>query len=360
MNGMKRAGFSWAAALCILGVAFAPAAAQSLNWDNGSDILGQFNVRRRASAPMVAPAPAPKTAERLLVVDAVDTVMGNFHRYDNRRHPYGPGNYWADFIGAGYGPGSAFARQDADGAVTIEFSSLEDLLRTLVKVAAKEHAQVAVLNINSHGHPGGSWFPPDEEAMNADECQAWMQTAQSSDAVSYGLYYSDLYKGDIKSMRRASARANPYFDCATGAGDWRRVASRIKGINSVFAPGAQIHFDSCLTGLGKAGEGFVKAVAEALFPHGGGNVAASMDYGLTDWSMPKGMGFWDYQNDAQLSQFNRLYPRDRRDSEFAQAGSVRVASYQNGAWTTFVAGGLRVMPTDATQLFSPAANVALR
>ena len=358
MNGTKITGFVWAAALCILGVAFAPAAAQSFNWDSGSDLLGQFNVQRRASDPMVAPS--PKAAGRLLVVDAVDTVMGNFHRYDNRRHPYGPGNYWADFIGTGYGPGSAFARQDADGVVTIEFSDLEDLLRTLVKVAAKEHAQVAVLNISSHGHPGGSWFPPDEEAMNGGACQAWMQTAQSPDAVSYRLYYSDLYKGDIESMRRVSARANPYFDCATGADDWRRVASRIKGIYSVFAPGAQIHFDSCLTGLGKAGEGFVKAVAETLFPHGGGNVVASMDYGLTDWSMPKGMGFWDYQNDAQLARFDKLYPKDRQDSEFAQTGSVRVASYQNGAWTTFVVGGLSVMPIDATPLFSPAANVALR
>ncbi|MDE2313429.1 MAG: hypothetical protein KGL04_04560 [Elusimicrobia bacterium] len=346
---MRKLGFALAAAVLAAGLASLPATAQTLNWDGGPDLLGQINARREASASTVAPAPKP--AARLLVVDAVDAVMGNFHRYDNARHRYGAGNFWADFIGRGYGPGSAFARQDTDGTVTIEFSDLEDLLKTLVQVSREERAQVAVLNINAHGRPGGNWFPPDEEAMNEDECQSWMQTAEAPDAVSYRMYYSEVSKGYTMSLRRSSTRAEPQpFGCVTGAGSWRRVAARIKGLGSVFAPGAQVHFDSCLTGLGKAGETFVEAVAEVLFPKGGGNVLAAMDYGLTDWSMPKGMGFWDYQNDAQLSRFNRLYPRDRKDSEFAQTGGVRVARYQNGAWTTFTVAGLSAMPAGAEAL----------
>ncbi len=348
---MRKYGFALAVALLPAGFASLSATAQPLNWDGGPDFLVQLHVRRRASVS--AAAPAPKPAGQLLVVDAVDTVMGNFHRYDNERHPYGAGNFWADFIGHGYGPGSAFARQDADGAVTIEFSDLEDLLKTLVEVSRKEHAQIAVLNINAHGRPGGNWFPPDGEAADEDECQSWVQTAEASDAVSYRMYYSEVSKSYTMSLRRSSTRAKPhYFECVTGAGDWRRVASRVKGLSTVFAPGAQVHFDSCLTGLGKAGETFVEAVAEALFPEGGGNVLAATDYGLSDWSMPRGMGFWDYQNDAQLLRFNRLYPRDRKDSEFAQTGGVRVARYQNGSWTTFSVQGLSVMPAGAEPLLS--------
>ena len=51
-----------------------------------------------------------------------------------------------------------------------------------------------------------------------------------------------------------------------------------------------------------------------------------MDFGLGDWSMPKGMGFWDYQSDAQLEHDNSIYPVDHKDAEIAQKGTIRMVT----------------------------------
>ncbi len=343
-----------AVALLATGLTAFSCAAKAPDWD-GSGEPGSFAVFGQAPAafiPAPAPAPEPKAADKGLVIDAVDVVMARFHRYDNKVHPYGRNDFWRDFVAIGGDPGWAETRRNPDGTLTIEFSNLEDLLGALVRASRKENAKIAVLNINAHGLPGGNIFPRDEEAMDGDACQGWMQIAQSSDLAAYREYYSPVDKGDIEDFRMASAQAHPYFECLSGAGAWKEAARRVKGLSSVFAPGAQVHFDSCLTGLGKAGEVLVQTVAQVLFPDGGGNVVAAADYGLSDGSMANGMGFWDYQNDAQLERFNEIYPRRRQDSEFAQPGTIRVAVYRDGAWTSVLLGGLRVMPAGDSPLFT--------
>jgi len=46
------------------------------------------------------------------------------------------------------------------------------------------------------------------------------------------------------------------------------------------------------------------------------------------------MGFWNVNNQQQLDHDNALYAKDKADSEIAQPGTVRVATYSNGAWNS--------------------------
>jgi hypothetical protein len=344
----KRGALGTAASILILGAGALSVSAQSLNWNDG-DLLDQFGLQRTA-APAQISVPVAKDARDALVIDAVETVVGKFHRYDSQVHPYAPSNFWTDFVGSGGGLSSTPVRDDSDGSVTIEFGDLEGLLRAVVATAKQKGATVAVLNIHAHGLPGGTWFPKDSGTRAGGECRQWLQMAEAPDKDAYDEYYSAIPKEEIMSIRSLSQRTGGHSDCVSGAAEWRQVAARVPGLTSVFAPGAQVHFDSCVVGLGAAGEDFTEAVARTLFPSGGGNVLTSTDFGMGDWSMSQGMGFWDYQNDAQLRHDNEVYPVDRRDSELAQKGTVRVASYAAGSWTTFLVGGRDTMPTDAAPL----------
>ena len=348
----KRGTIGAAASILILGAGALSASAQPLNWDNGGDVLDQFNFQMKAaSVPASKPAAKDaKAAKDALVIDAVETVVGKFHRYDSQAHSYSASNFWTDFIGSGGGLNSTPVRDDSDGSVTIEFGDLEGLLRAVVATAKQKGASVSVLNIHAHGLPGGTWFPKDPGTRASGECLEWLHMAESPDKDAYDEYYSAIPKSEILSIRSLSQRPGGHSDCTTGAAEWRQVAARVPGLASVFASGAQVHFDSCVVGLGAAGEAFTKAVAGIIFPSGDGNVLTSTNFGMGDWSMSHGMGFWDYQSDAQLRHDNKVYPVDRRDSELAQKGTVRVASYAAGSWTTFLVGDRDTMPTDAAPL----------
>ena len=88
---------------------------------------------------------------------------------------------------------------------------------------------------------------------------------------------------------------------------------------SVLARDIQIHFLSCVVGLGSNGETFTRGIADLLLTAGGGGrVETSMNFGLGDWSMPEGMGFWDLQSDAQVDHDNSLYTKNHTDREIAQ------------------------------------------
>ena len=104
----------------------------------------------------------------------------------------------------------------------------------------------------------------------------------------------------------------------------------------------QIHFLSCVVGLGKAGENFTRGVAQLLLPPAG-RIVTSTNFGLGDWSMDEGMGFWDYVTDAQVDRDNSIYPTHRKDAEIAQKGTVRIASFRNGQWATDLLAGQNVM-----------------
>ena len=95
-----------------------------------------------------------------------------------------------------------------------------------------------------------------------------------------------------------------------------------------YALDAQIHFLSCVVGLGRwamtlrarsprwCWAGFARRTVET-----------ALDLGLGDWSMPKGMGFWDIGMTAsELNHANAIYPVDRQDAEVAELGTIRIAS----------------------------------
>jgi hypothetical protein len=108
----------------------------------------------------------------------------------------------------------------------------------------------------------------------------------------------------------------------------------------VLARDAQIHLASCVVGLGKMGQEFTQGLAELLLASGGGGrVETSMDFGLGDWSMPEGMGFWDLQTDEQVNHDNELYVKDRKDAEIAQKGTIRVATADSAGFKSELLGG---------------------
>lgn len=82
---------------------------------------------------------------------------------------------------------------------------------------------------------------------------------------------------------------------------------------------------SCIVGLGKMGKIFTEGMANLLLKGEQGRIETSTNYGLGDWSMPEGMGFWDYMNDEQLERDNANYPVNKQDREEMQKGVVRVA-----------------------------------
>ena len=97
-----------------------------------------------------------------------------------------------------------------------------------------------------------------------------------------------------------------------------------------FASDAQLHLFSCIVGLGWAGKRFTYNLAGILFSGENSRVEAAMNFGLGDWSMPAGMGFWDYLSVDQLNRDNSKYPVDRNDRELMQKGQIRFVTKNAG------------------------------
>lgn len=309
------------------------ASARAYGWDEGRDPLSLFQIPKIAAV-----APRLKPASGSLVIQATEIGVGKFHRYDNQVHPY-PAGAWVDHISpAGDLSQTPLVFDDADGAVTIQFSSLEELLQAVVSVSKAKGAKVSVLNIHGHGLPGAMWYPRDQAQRDSEECADWMNAATAADDVNYKQYYTTPNKNEILMFRRISQNGGS-FACTTGAREWEEVAARVPGLQAVFADDAQVHFQSCIVGMGPVGDRFTKTVARLLLTGAKANVQTSLDFGLGDWSMPEGMGFWNYQDDAQLARDGRLYDADHQDREVMQKGSIRVASRANGSWTTVVVSG---------------------
>lgn len=291
---------------------------------------------------LVVVALAPKAqASAGLVVHASEFGVGKFHREDNRVHPYGK-SAWAPLVLPGDAPADpkgVLTTKNADGSFTIFFSTLEELVAELPRLADSERQSVSVLNLHGHGLPGRMWFPKDERTRNGFGCSDWRRFADGIDSDSYDQYYSALSLSEIQSIRSMSNNANVRTPCTSGLEEWRAAVRARPRFREVLAPDAQIHFLSCVVGLGTLGDTFTKGMAELLLQAGGGGrTETSMNFGLGDWSMPEGMGFWDYISDDQLSRDNEVYPRDRQDREIAQKGTIRVAISNGTSWTSALYG----------------------
>lgn len=268
-----------------------------------------------------------KIAEETIIVNAAEYGIGKFHRKDNQVHQYEAGNAWKVFVLADQAQTSTSQVIENDNSTyTVYYTNLEELQNEIVKLSQKTGKKVGILNINAHGLPGGMWFPKDAKTRDSMECGSWRAAARGSDEDNYNQYYSTISKSEIDDFTRLSqAGTIPQFNCLTGLNEWTAITARVPAFKTVFADNAQIHMHSCLVGLGILGEKFTVGLARLLFTKGTQQVQTSIKFGLGDWSMGEGMGFWTYESDEQMERDNTNYPINRRDRDMAQKGDIRVA-----------------------------------
>lgn len=289
-------------------------------------------------------------ASNELIVHVTEFGVGKFHRGDNKVHAYEAHNAWKPYVlPDGAATVNPLTVKNEDGSYTVFFSTLDEMMTSVVQISQTEGRPVSVLNIHGHGLPGAMWFPKDAKALSGIGCSQWKDAASGSDQDNMNQYYSALSLSDIKQIRQMSNGMSYTMPCTTGLKEWQAGVQKNPAFKTVLATDAQLHFLSCVVGLGSVGDNFTKGVASLLL-NGQGHVASSLNFGLGDWSMPAGMGFWDYISDEQLKRDNSIYPTHRQDSEIAQLGTIRLASFANGAVQTSTLANQAFLPMDFDSL----------
>jgi len=271
-------------------------------------------------------------AEDGLTVHVAEIGIGKFHRMDNSIHTYADDNMWKPYVLAdGASTKTPLLVQNKNGSYTIFFSNLDELMGAMENLSATTHLKIKNFNMNAHGLPGHMWYPKDARTQGGFGCMQWRQAASAEDQSNYDQYYSPVEKSEIMQIRQLSNQSSLGLgvSCVSGLKEWSDLAAK-HHLKSIFTLDAQIHFMSCVVGLGKMGDEFTKGIAALLLSGDQGRVQTSTKFGLGDWSMPEGMGFWDYVTDDQLNHDNEIYPKDRTDRELMQKGSVRTAGLLNG------------------------------
>lgn len=270
------------------------------------------------------------SATSTLTINAAEFGIGKFHRYDNKQHAYEKDNAWSAFIlPEGVSTKKALVKQTDTDNYTVFYTNLEELMQETVKLAKSTGKQVRVFNINAHGLPGGMWFPKDAKNRDSLECFSWREAADNDDKDNYDQYYSPVEKNEILDFNRVAEESKiPGWSCLTGINEWTAVLARNPEFKTIFTNDAQVHMLSCIVGMGTLGNQFTTGLAKLLFKNGTQQVQTSLKFGLGDWSMPEGMGFWGFISDEQLNRDNEHYPIDRRDADQAQTGDIRVAQVQ--------------------------------
>lgn len=267
-----------------------------------------------------------KTTEEGITINAAEFGIGKFHRKDNVVHQYEADNAWKVFVLADNAQTTNMQTfENENSTYTVYYTNLEELLNEIVAISKRTGKKVSVLNINAHGLPGGMWFPKDVKTRESMECASWRKAASGSDNDNYNQYYSIISKSEIDDYTRMSqAGVIPSFNCLTGLNEWTTIVTRVPAIKTSFTSDAQIHMHSCLVGLGPLGEKFTLGLAKLLFNKGTQQVQTAIKFGLGDWSMPEGMGFWTYESDEQMERDAATYPVNRRDRDMNQKGDIRV------------------------------------
>jgi hypothetical protein len=279
-------------------------------------------------------------ASQGLIIHSEEFGVGKFHREDNKAHPYAASSAWAPYILAdGAAVDQPLIQKNADGSFTVFFSTLDDLVVSVIQISTTQKQKVSVLNVHGHGIPGGMWFPKDAATMADSQCDDWREAANGSDADNYAEYYSATSVEEIQQIQGMSEDTQVQMGCVTDLHAWQDAVAKTPAFKQVFADDAQVHFLSCVVGMGTLGANFTQGIAALLLPTGNGRVESSVDFGLGDWSMPEGMGFWDYQSDAQVDHDNSIYVVDHKDREIAQKGTVRMASFSKDSWGTQLLSG---------------------
>jgi hypothetical protein len=302
-----------------------------------------------AAVAVLAFTLAPEARAAGLTIHGVEFGIGKFHRQDDKIRGYGNENAWKNYIlpeGAAMEP--ARAVKNPDGSYSIFFSSADDLFQQAAKIVASTGQSIDIFNLTAHGLPGGMWFPMDVAQRDSAECKEWRQEAQGSDEVNYNHYYSPLSMLDISYYRTYSQTVHhEHQPCVAGYHELSTVLKRNAAFVKGLSANAQVTLISCIVGLGAAGDWFTKNLAKDLFPTAPlGRLVTSLYYGLGDWSLPEGMSFWDYQNDAQLKHDMGIYPVNRSDREIMQPGSIRIGTPSGGVTVTSVVDGVEFVKVD--------------
>lgn len=291
-------------------------------------------------------------AQEKLIIHTAEYGVGKFHRADNKAHAYGTGNAWSPYIlpdGVTSNANPTILK-NTDGSYTVFFSTLDEMMNSVLQIAQTEQRKVSVLNVHGHGLPGAMWFPKDAKAMAGIGCSQWVDAASGSDEDNIQQYYSAVSASEIRQIRQISNSSSFSMPCTTGLKEWQAAVQKLPAFKTVLADDAQMHFLSCVVGLGSVGDTFTKGMAALLLPNGKGHLETSMNFGLGDWSMPAGMGFWDYMTDAQLSHDNAIYPINHKDAELAQPGTIRMATFSGTTWATSLLANHAFMPLNFDSL----------
>ncbi len=295
-----------------------------------------------------------------LVIHSEEFGVGKFHRHDNSLHAYTAGNAWAPYVLPDQAPtNQALTRKNGDGSYTVYFSTLDDLLSSVTQISQSTGQKVSVLNVHGHGLPGAMWFPKDAATQADWQCNDWNTAATGSDADNYSQYYSATPPDEIQQIRDMSNNPNIHTGCTTGLAEWQAGVAKAPQFAAALNPDAQIHFLSCVVGLGTLGESFTQGIAQLLLPSGQGRVETSMDFGLGDWSMPQGMGFWDMQSESQVNHDNDIYLKDKKDAEIAQKGTIRMATFANRQWSTSLLANRDFLPLSYESLETLSTDVVI-
>ena len=283
-------------------------------------------------------------ASQGLVIHSAEFGVGKFHRQDNKVHPYPQNSSWAPYILPDNAPtDKPLIKTNADGSISIFYSTLDDLLASVMRVVQVRKAPVSVLNVHGHGLPGAMWFPATDKDLKSGACSSWVGAASGSDEENYSQYYSAVSPDEIRAIRAMSNSTSIHMGCTTGLKQWQAEVAKVPQFKQVFAPDAQVHFLSCVVGLGNAGQAFTQGVADLLLSQGQGRVETSTNFGLGDWSMPEGMGFWDLLTDNQVEHDNDVYTKDRKDREIAQKGVIRRVTFGARGWQSSLIGNQNFM-----------------
>lgn len=281
-----------------------------------------------------------------LVIHAAEIGIGKFHRYDNSVHPYESGNAWIPYVlPADADTKTPLVVENADRSVTVFFSTLEELLTQLAQISQERGEQITVLNFNAHGLPGAMWFPMNDNFKNSFECWQWNAAATGSDKANYDQYYTPVSKKDIMSIRDFS-QSGGAVPCTSGLNQWKSVLGKVTQAKAAFSKNLRLNLLSCVVGLGPVGDKFMTSLGALLTDSEEVQLRSSLFFGLGDWSMPEGMGFWDFQSDEQLDHDNSIYGVNRKDREIMQKGKMRITALMKGGWQSTILEGQDFMTLD--------------
>lgn len=294
-------------------------------------------------------------ASASLTVHTTEFGVAKFHRLDNKLHHYAANNVWAPVIlPDDAATDKPLVRKNADGSYTVFYSTLEEMVTTISHLAQEQHDTVGILNVHGHGLPGAMWFPKDAKTLASIVCWDWKSAANGDDQGNYDQYYSPVSASEVQQIRDMSKADAPNMACTTGLREWTEIVNKHPEFKSSISADAQVSFLSCVVGLGKAGDNFTKGMAQLLLPpNSSGRVQTSTNFGLGDWSMPDGMGFWDYISDEQLNHDNEVYPKDKQDAEIKQKGTIRLAFNSQSQWVSGLISNQDVMIFDHKSPIQP-------